>query len=171
MFRDLPLTLPAYLPACRFVYLSSRARLLISGLPDFSWHNIPKRGSVYQNESQIIPNCIKIYQIVLKYMYQVALKYTNIFHSKAFQNIPKLVFLYWKYTIWQPWSTYGVQNRPKIVTLTPVEIWLFRGANLTGLAGTLVFCKCSLNRKWPCIVKISLTSADCALRLFHRNLH
>jgi hypothetical protein len=31
-------------------------------------------------------------------------KNTNIFHSKALPNIPKLGFLVWKYTIWQPWS-------------------------------------------------------------------
>jgi hypothetical protein len=30
----------------------------------------------------------------------LARKYTNIFHSKALQNIIKLV---WNYTIWQPW--------------------------------------------------------------------
>jgi hypothetical protein len=30
------------------------------------------------------------------------IKYINIFHSKSLQNLPKLVFLVWKYTIWQP---------------------------------------------------------------------
>jgi hypothetical protein len=34
----------------------------------------------------------KIYQMDVKYY-----KYTNIFYSKALQNIPKLVFLLWKY--------------------------------------------------------------------------
>jgi hypothetical protein len=33
---------------------------------------------------------------------QRALEYTNLFHSKALQNLPKLKFLVWKYTIWQP---------------------------------------------------------------------
>jgi hypothetical protein len=28
--------------------------------------------------------------------------YTNIFHSKALQNLPKWGFLVWKNTIWQP---------------------------------------------------------------------
>jgi hypothetical protein len=32
----------------------------------------------------------------------MTLKYTNIFHFKALQNLPKLGFLVWKYTIWQP---------------------------------------------------------------------
>jgi hypothetical protein len=31
------------------------------------------------------------------------MKCTKNFHPEAFQNIPKLVFLVWKYTIWQPW--------------------------------------------------------------------
>jgi hypothetical protein len=30
------------------------------------------------------------------------IKYTSIFHSKALQNLPKLRFLVWKQTIWQP---------------------------------------------------------------------
>jgi hypothetical protein len=28
--------------------------------------------------------------------------YTKIFHSKTLQNLPKLGFLVWKQTIWQP---------------------------------------------------------------------
>jgi hypothetical protein len=32
-------------------------------------------------------------------------KFTQIFHCKTFQNLPKLGFLVRKYTIWQPWST------------------------------------------------------------------
>jgi hypothetical protein len=32
----------------------------------------------------------------------MAKKYNNDFHSKALQNIPKLGFLVWKCTIWQP---------------------------------------------------------------------
>jgi hypothetical protein len=34
----------------------------------------------------------------------MAMKYTNIFQSKALQNLPKLVFLVRKQTIWQPCS-------------------------------------------------------------------
>jgi hypothetical protein len=33
----------------------------------------------------------------------MALKYINIFPSKALQNLPKFGFLVWKETIWQPW--------------------------------------------------------------------
>jgi hypothetical protein len=33
----------------------------------------------------------------------MSIKYTNIFHCKALQNIPKFGFLGWKHTIWQPW--------------------------------------------------------------------
>jgi hypothetical protein len=46
---------------------------LRSGLPDFSWYNIPKRGK-YNKLLLNIPNGHKIYQI--------ALKYTNNFHRK-----------------------------------------------------------------------------------------
>jgi hypothetical protein len=43
-----------------------------------------------------------MYQMAVKYVYQVIIKYTNIIHSKSLQNIPQLVFLVCKYTIWQP---------------------------------------------------------------------
>jgi hypothetical protein len=46
-----------------------------SGLPDFSW---PKRTKLGKN----ISNGRKILQMVIKY--------TNIFHSKAIQNLPKI---------------------------------------------------------------------------------
>jgi hypothetical protein len=36
-------------------------------------------------------------------MFPMAIKYNKKFHSNALQNIPKLVFLVWNYTIWQPW--------------------------------------------------------------------
>jgi hypothetical protein len=32
----------------------------------------------------------------------LAIKYANLFHFKALQNLPKLGFLDWKDTIWQP---------------------------------------------------------------------
>jgi hypothetical protein len=36
---------------------------------------------------------------------QIATKYTNSFHCKTLQNLPKLGFLVLKYAIWQPcWS-------------------------------------------------------------------
>jgi hypothetical protein len=40
-------------------------------------------------------------------IYQMAIKYTKIFHSKTVQNLPKIEFLVWKQTIWQPSSTLG----------------------------------------------------------------
>jgi hypothetical protein len=36
-------------------------------------------------------------------MDQVSIKYTNIFHCKTLQNLPKFGFLVLKQTIWQPW--------------------------------------------------------------------
>jgi hypothetical protein len=41
-----------------------------------------------------IPNGRKIYQM--------AIKYTNIFYGKTLQNLTKLGFLVWTYAIWQP---------------------------------------------------------------------
>jgi hypothetical protein len=71
-----------------------------AGLPDFSSHNLPKRGKIdkmtinYMKWPQNIPKCGKIDQ--------TDLKCTNIFHCKIKQNLPKLGFLVRKYSIWQP---------------------------------------------------------------------
>jgi hypothetical protein len=35
-------------------------------------------------------------------MDQLSIKYTNIFHCKTLQNLPKFGFLVWRQTIWQP---------------------------------------------------------------------
>jgi hypothetical protein len=73
----------------------------LPGLPDFSWYNIPNRGKIYQitlkylKWPQHIPNGRKIDHTTIKY--------TNIFHRKTLQNLPKLGFLVRKYAISQPW--------------------------------------------------------------------
>jgi hypothetical protein len=65
---------------------------LTTGLPDFSWPNLPKRRKMYQMTikftkcPQNIPNYRKIYQMTIKYTY--------IFHCKTVQNLPKLGFLF-----------------------------------------------------------------------------
>jgi hypothetical protein len=56
-----------------------------AGLPDFSRHNVPKRGRTYQNTTNL-PNGHKIFQMGIKYI--------SIFNSKALQNLPKLGFLF-----------------------------------------------------------------------------
>jgi hypothetical protein len=72
--------------------------ILQAGLPDFLG---PKTGKIYQMTTNytkrllFIPYDQKIFQMVIKY--------NNIFHSKALQILPKLVFFVSKYTIWQPW--------------------------------------------------------------------
>jgi hypothetical protein len=38
-----------------------------SGLPDFSWYSIPKRGKIYQNDH-------KFYQLAKKYIYEMAVE-------------------------------------------------------------------------------------------------
>jgi hypothetical protein len=40
----------------------------------------------------------------IKYTKWPYVKYTSIFHSKNLQNLPKLGYLVWKLTIWQPWE-------------------------------------------------------------------
>jgi hypothetical protein len=59
-----------------------------SGLPDFSWYNVPKRGD------GDAPNDHKLYQIGITYMYQMAVEYfqcpSNIRNvSEIFQMIVK----------------------------------------------------------------------------------
>jgi hypothetical protein len=53
-------------------------------------------------------------------MFQMVIKYTNIFHSKALQNLPKLGFLVWKQTIWQPCSCV----REEMASLIPARIYV-----------------------------------------------
>jgi hypothetical protein len=50
-----------------------------TGLPDFSGYNIPKREK-YTKRPHNLPNRHKIYQLAVKYMYPMAIKYTIIFH-------------------------------------------------------------------------------------------
>jgi hypothetical protein len=73
-----------------------------AGLPDFYWYNIPKQENVYQTTKNI-PIGHEVDQIAVKYS-KMTLKYTNIFHSKGLQTIPKFGFLVCNYTFWQPWS-------------------------------------------------------------------
>jgi hypothetical protein len=63
-------------------------------------------GKKYQSGKNI-PNLLELYQISINItkdckMDQVSIKYTNIFHCKTLQNLPKLGCLVWKRTIWQP---------------------------------------------------------------------
>jgi hypothetical protein len=81
----------------------------VPGLPGFSWYKIPKWGKIYQ----ISMNYTKCPWNITedRKMVQVSIKYSNIFHCKNLQNLPKFGFLVWKQTIWQPWSVL----RPHIV--------------------------------------------------------
>jgi hypothetical protein len=51
-----------------------------------------------------LPNGDKIYQLVVIHIFQISINCTEIFHSWALQNIPKLEFLVLK---WQPWYENG----------------------------------------------------------------
>jgi hypothetical protein len=65
-------------------------------LPDFSWSKHTKMEKIYQMTTNytklpyIMPNGHKIFQTIITAF------------SKAMQNLPKLGFLVWKQTIWQP---------------------------------------------------------------------
>jgi hypothetical protein len=54
-------------------------------LPDFSWHNVPKRGKIHQIGTKL-PNCCNILQM--------AKEYTNLFHSKA-----SLIYSNWDFLV------------------------------------------------------------------------
>jgi hypothetical protein len=60
-------------------------------LPDLSWPKHAKMGNIYQMTTiytklpYIMPYGHKIFQMIIKY--------NNIFHSNALQNLPKLGFL------------------------------------------------------------------------------
>jgi hypothetical protein len=63
-------------------------QLRVAGLPDFPCYNLHKRGKIYQisiKYAQKLLNMPNGYEI-----YQMAIKYTNIFHRKTLQNLPKL---------------------------------------------------------------------------------
>jgi hypothetical protein len=51
-----------------------------------------KTGKIYQLP-QNIPNGHKKFPMAIKYVDQMVIKYTKIFHSKTFQNLHKLGFL------------------------------------------------------------------------------
>jgi hypothetical protein len=58
----------------------------------------------------------------------MAVKYTNIFHSKSLQNLPKLRVWVWKYTIWQ----HCCKNKP--LDISPDNI-ARKSANSTFIFG------------------------------------
>jgi hypothetical protein len=70
-------------------YQGGKSHACRPGLPDFSWYNIPKQGKIYQitTKLQIGP---KIHITNGRNIFQMVIKCTNTFHSKALQNLPKL---------------------------------------------------------------------------------
>jgi hypothetical protein len=66
----------------------------LPGLPDLCWYKIPTREKIYQ----ITTNYTKCRSNTTKdrKMDQVSIKYTNIFHCKTLQNVPKFGFLVWQ---------------------------------------------------------------------------
>jgi hypothetical protein len=54
------------------------------------------------NPPKNIPNVCKMFQMFIKYI--------NIFQTEALYNLPKFGFFVWKETIWQPWSNVQTIN-------------------------------------------------------------
>jgi hypothetical protein len=65
------------------------------GLPDLSFFNIPKHWKIYQIATKY-PNGHKICITNGCNLFQIAILYTNLFHLKVFQSLPKFGFLFWK---------------------------------------------------------------------------
>jgi hypothetical protein len=63
-----------------------------AGLPDFSWHNIPKLWKMYQIATKL-PNYHKINEMAVIYS-KWRQNVPNIFYSKVLQNLPKLGVLF-----------------------------------------------------------------------------
>jgi hypothetical protein len=58
----------------------------------------------------------------------MAIKYTNHFHCKSLQNLPKLGFLVWKYATWQPscyWGRCYDHNFLRFLTIFGEKIGVF----------------------------------------------
>jgi hypothetical protein len=60
----------------------------LAGLPDFSWYNIPKREKMYQTATKYTKWPQNIQNDII--MFVTAIKYSNICHSMALKNVPKL---------------------------------------------------------------------------------
>jgi hypothetical protein len=75
-----------------------------AGLPDFltqytkNWVKCTKFAAK-------LPNVHKMYQMSVDNIFQMAIEYTNFFHSNAVPNCPNRDFVFEKcmYSIWQPW--------------------------------------------------------------------
>jgi hypothetical protein len=70
--------------------------------------------TTYTKRPQNIPNSYKVDKL--------SINYTNFFHCKTLQNLPKLGFLVWKYAIWQPWSA----SLPLSPSSPPLHVFFFK---------------------------------------------
>jgi hypothetical protein len=70
----------------------------------------------------------KIYQMSIIHIIQMAIENTNLFHSKALQNVPNFGLLVWKRTIWQPCWAVAAHKRLSLYEYS----WLFN-LNMTWL--------------------------------------
>jgi hypothetical protein len=120
-------------------------------------------------------------------MGHVSIKYTNIFHCKTLQNLPKFGFLFWKQTIWQPWSDHNLQIFDDIVCcyfpllstaksanfFTPLKS---RGANLTKTLKRLfclhiIYIQATKYINYPRKIKLGLKSSRNSKKTFRHEEH
>jgi hypothetical protein len=65
----------------------------------------------------------------------MVIKYTEIFRSKALQNLPKLEFLVLKQTIWQPWRAADSPRSRVLSSVVKKGTPLFKKVGGIGPAG------------------------------------
>jgi hypothetical protein len=57
-------------------------------------------------------------------IFLLAIEYAKLYHSKALENLAKMVFLVWKYTIWQPWILSGFLEKSGKFCQIFVKSWM-----------------------------------------------
>jgi hypothetical protein len=93
-----------------------------------SHHRVARFFWVHTKTGKNIPNNHKNTQCTLsipnaRKIDRMSIKYTNIFHCRTLQKIPKFVLLVRKYTIWQPCSHVNFWSNSKTKFVTTAEKW------------------------------------------------
>jgi hypothetical protein len=108
----------------------------------------------------------------------MVIKYNNIFDSKALQILPKLGFLFWKQTIWQPWFTdipvfqISIQtNKGRVHVGTHYIFEQERYCLPVYFPRNCCRCDWHLDKQLPSIYLFALVHKFCQLNAGNRNVH
>jgi hypothetical protein len=85
---------------CRLLPLVHSAQF--TRVARFSLVQYTKNRKIIHRATKKLPDVHHMYQICTYKIYQMVVKNTKSFLSKALKNIQEAVFLVWKYAIWQP---------------------------------------------------------------------